>query len=87
MNSMFNWASAFNQYIGYTSGNQWNTSLVSDMSGMFQNATLFNNGEGSGGTTAPLHWLTPNVTLPVTNFSGPALTSANAVNNTDHPIG
>ena len=37
---MFNTASSFNQYIG-----NWNTARVTDMTYMFQNARLFDNGE------------------------------------------
>jgi surface protein len=90
MINMFRNASAFNQNIRYQAVSKWNTAAVTSMLFMFNGATTFNNGEGAGGTTAPLGWLTTGLaTLPVTGFKGGLcpLTIANNVNSTGDQIG
>jgi surface protein len=54
MIQMFYSARSFNKNIG-----GWNTSNVTNMFGMFgmfENATVFNNGQSAGGTTQPMNW-------------------------------
>jgi hypothetical protein len=89
MQAMFDRASAFNQNISYQAvGSKWNTAAVTNMAFMFSGATVFNNGQVSGGTTAPLGWLTTGVTLPITTFRTlSALSNANNINNLGAQIG
>jgi hypothetical protein len=69
---MFQFNIFFNQSIT-TSGNIWNTNLVTTINSLFQGATstslitLFNNGEIITGTTAPMGW-TFNVAPTSTNY-------------------
>jgi len=61
---------------------------VTSMTSMFSSATVFNNGQAAGGTTAPLGWLTTGVTLPIATFrTGSALSNANNINNLGAQIG
>jgi len=63
-------------------------SLISFTDSMFSGATVFNNGQAAGGTTAPLGWLTTGVTLPIATFrTGSALSNANNVNSANDQIG
>ena len=64
MISMFDGASKFNQSVTYDAVNNfWDTSSVTDMSLMFSNATVFNNGDVLDGTSMPMGW-------NVTQFGG-----------------
>ena len=64
MLEMFESASAFNQDIS-----SWNVSNVTDMSTMFKQATLFNNGAVGNVGGKPLTWTTGTGTINVTNMT------------------
>ena len=83
MNSMFQYCFSFNQSITTTTTGiiYWNTNNVTTLVSMFQgtgtNTHLFNNGQNSGGTTAPMGW-SFNVTPTSTNYrTNSNLTSSN----------
>ena len=63
--SMFQSNPTFNQNL-----NTWNVSKVTDMSGTFVSAPLFNNGDISGNSDISLNWSAPYCTNFTSTFSG-----------------
>jgi len=87
MAAMFYNARAFNQNIG-----NWNVSKVVNITGqnpngvmngmnfMFQNATIFNNGEAPGGITQKMNWTVSFSGIPTDFSTSSELTNQNKPN-------
>ena len=68
MNRMFFNASVFNQDLS-----NWNTSSATSLQGMFNGATIFNNGLAAADSSTIMNWSTLNViTIESTFASAPA---------------
>ncbi len=75
MSQMFRVASKFNSDIS-----RWNTSNVTDinnMNNMFNDATVFNNGQAEGGTIQKMNWTISFIGTPASFSNSSALENAN----------
>ena len=83
MNNMFQYCFSFNQPITTTTTGiiYWNTNNVTTLNSMFQgtgtNTHLFNNGQNSGGTTAPMGWIFTTIPTSTNYRTNSNLTSSN----------
>jgi hypothetical protein len=76
---MFQSATSFNQQIS-ANGLFWNMSKVTNINYVFLNATVFNNGDVSLGTSKPLNWSFNTTSLTSTDWNNgaSALTATNS---------